>query len=264
MTDGDTVVATIAENTVQNTDGDDNLASASVDNEVTYDTTSPVAPVITSPTPPTSTNNPMPFAGSCSDAPNGLVSVTTTPTGGLAPDPMIFNLDANGEWNEVIIWPASVEGNTYTLQVTCTDETGNGPSPITPAGPITIDTTDPTDPTVISLSPNPAMSGVTVTLAIANVETGASVTVPGMICSPDPATASGTVDCTATATGGLLDGTGVNNVITVTDEAGNTNTNVSSPVLTIDNLAPTGTGTLTSPTPGTPVNNTGATLAGSC
>jgi hypothetical protein len=62
-----------------------------------------------------------------------------------------------------------------------------------------------------------------------------------MTCLPDPATASGTVDCTATATGGLLDGTGVNNVITVTDPAGNTNTNVSSPVLAIDDTGPTGT-----------------------
>jgi hypothetical protein len=120
----------------------------------------------------------MPFAGSCSDAPYGLVSVTTTPAGGLVPDPMVFNLDANGQWNEVIIWPVSSDGNAYTLQVSCTDESGNGPSPVAPVGPITVDLTDPTDPTVVSLSPNPAMTGETVTLAIANVEQGASITVP--------------------------------------------------------------------------------------
>jgi hypothetical protein len=50
MTDGDIVVATIAAASVQDSSGNDNLASVSGDNEITFDTTPPSPPVVHSPT----------------------------------------------------------------------------------------------------------------------------------------------------------------------------------------------------------------------
>lgn len=52
------------------------------------------------------------------------------------------------------------------------------------------DCVPPSNPTVVSLSLNPAMSGDPVTLSISDIEPGATVTVPGTICTPSPATVS--------------------------------------------------------------------------
>ena len=70
-----------------------------------------------------------------------------------------------------------------------------------------------------------------------------------MICLPTPVPASGMVNCTATSTGWLLDGSWVTNSITVTDTAGNMNANVSAPVLVIDDTSPATPSATTSPSP---------------
>ncbi len=80
------------------------------------------------------------------------------------------------------------------------------------------------------------------TLSLSGVETGSTVSVPNMTCSPVPTGANGLVSCTGTASSTLLNGT--NNIITVTDAAGNQNTNVTAPTLSISsgNLGGGGTG----------------------
>jgi hypothetical protein len=96
------------------------------------DITPPPAPVITSPVPPTVLNNPTLVEGSCTvEAADGTVSITTTPTGGLVPDPTVFDLDENGDFSGIVTWAAGADGNAYTLNLTCSDGGGN-PGPTTP------------------------------------------------------------------------------------------------------------------------------------
>ena len=96
------------------------------------------------------------------------------------------------------------------------------------------DTTPPSDPTVVSISPNPAATGTLVTLTLSGVETGATITVDDFTCTPTTADATGIVTCTATI-GAAYDGSAKQ--VTVTDAAGNANTNVYSPVVTISAAA---------------------------
>jgi hypothetical protein len=80
-----------------------------------------------------------------------------------------------------------------------------------------------TDPTNITISPNPASNGDMVTVTMAGIAEGSTVTVAGMTCNPTPTDASGNVTCTGTVGQNGLDG--INTTITVTNSIGNTNTN---------------------------------------
>jgi hypothetical protein len=220
---------------------------------LTDDDTSPSAPTITSvdgdTTDPYLTNDVTPdvifSAGSWSTV--TISWWTCTPTPVWAAWTVTCTPDANLS-----------SGTTTGITPTIADQYGN-PTVGTPFS-ITVDNTDPSTPTVDSLSPNPAQTGTTVTLSLSTVEPGTSVTVPWLTCSPDPVTASGTVDCSWTASWGLLDGS--NNIVTVTDPAWNTNTGATSPTLIIDDTAPTLT--LTTPTDVTPSNVTAYPITGSC
>lgn len=65
---------------------------------------------------------------------------------------------------------------------------------------LTLDTTPPPMPIVDSLSPDPALSGATVTLILSQVESGATVSVPSLTCSPSPAIFTRRVVCVGIAT----------------------------------------------------------------
>jgi heat shock protein HslJ len=125
------------------------------------------------------------------------------------------------------------EGNYDDCTLTITDE-GTANSGTINVTPFTIDTTAPADPTV-STTPVIANDGTAITTTLTNVEEGTTVTVTGMACTPTPADATNTVVCTGTVGQSALDGT--NNTVTVTDGAGNVNTNTSIG-LTVDNVAP--------------------------
>ncbi len=91
------------------------------------------------------------------------------------------------------------------------------------------------------------------TLSLSGVEPGATVTVPGMTCTPSPADATGIVTCTGVVGTGGLDG--VDTTITVTDPAGNANTNVDSG-LVVDGGVTTDQTTIISPTNGVELEDT--------
>ena len=93
------------------------------------------------------------------------------------------------------------------------------------------------DPTVGTITPNPANDGTEVTLELTNVEEGVTVTIDNFSCTPNPADNSGEVTCTATVDeAGGYDGS--SQTITLTDSAGNTNTNTQTPAITVDNTPP--------------------------
>ena len=96
--------------------------------------------------------------GSCgADAANGSVLVTTTPANGFS---VSYNtsitLDANGDFT--ISNPNWTDG-TYTIELACSDDLGNGPTNLGPFGPTTIDSTAPVGPGSIT---NPGTSTVDV------------------------------------------------------------------------------------------------------
>ena len=130
--------------------------------------------------------------------------------------------------------------------ITITDPAGNS---ATGTVILIVDTIAPTTPTPGLITPNPAKTGDTVTLPVINVESGATISIPNMVCSPSPATASGTVSCTATAGTGVGQFAGTVETIIVIDTAGNTNTSAITPILTIDDSIPLVPTTTASPNP---------------
>jgi len=150
--------------------------------------------------------------------------------------------DASGEvtctWT---VWTGTWEVSIPNDTITITDPAGNTNTGSTTG--LIVDNTGPTDPTIWTISPNPAQTGTTVTLPITNVEPGTTVSIPGMTCTPSPTTASGSVTCTAIV---WPEFPGTPETITVTDPAGNTNTNTNTPEVTVDDTAPaTPTATIT-------------------
>ncbi len=110
-------------------------ATATTDGtSVTIDFTPPQEPQINEPDPGDKVTNPTPTSGNCgTDADH--VEFTTTPSGGLNPDPQILPLDADGNWNGLLTWNTPLSGS-YDLLVSCVDKAGNKKtktiSPITP------------------------------------------------------------------------------------------------------------------------------------
>ena len=119
---------------------------------------------------------------------------------------------------------------TATGIVTCTLINPSAPAPVgpgtvtnpagvstpTPIAPLPADTTPPALPTCTSV-PNPSNGMTKVVVTCTGVEPGATVTIPGTVCVPTPATATGTVVCTEITIGTLPS----NPVIMVKDPAGN-------------------------------------------
>ncbi len=181
------------------------------------------------PTPDTNT----PIKGSCgASAANGKVTVTTSPENGFSTYPAVAELDSSGNFNVTdIVWK---EG-TWNLNFTCEDEAGNSTTK-TDVSTVTIDTTAPSVP-VCTTEPNPAKNGDTVKTRCTGVEEGTTVTIDGMVCEPTPADDTGVVVCTGVVGTGSTDISTSDSTVTLTDPAGNTNTDATT-TLVIDNEAP--------------------------
>lgn len=108
---------------------------------------------------------------------------------------------------------------TYVIDYAVTDSQDNTGRAIRTV--VVADRTAPATPTIRDFSPNPAAIGDAVTLKLAGVESGATVSVPGMSCSPNPAGTGGEVTCTGVMGRGELVGTLV--TVTVSDPYGNPN-----------------------------------------
>jgi hypothetical protein len=149
-------------------------------------------------------------------------------------------VDSSGNWTitPTTALPAGVNNFTATQ----TDPASNISNPLPLV--ITIDLTAPTSPTC-SATPNPSNGTVLVVISCLGVEPGATLIIPNTICSPNPASATGTVICVEISPGIVPS----NPVATVTDVAGNSSS--SNLPYTLDITAPT------APTITTPANNSG-------
>jgi len=104
-------------------------------------------------------------------------------------------------------------------------------------------------------TPSPAEDGTAVTMTCSGVETGHTLTTPGMTCG---SASGGVVTCTGTVgSGGLTDS---NEPVTVTDPTGLMNSSATTGLI-IDNTPPAGPGTLTGPGN---TNNPDEDIVGSC
>ncbi len=187
---------------------------------VTIDTLPPVGPgFIGSPAGPTNNIN-ADIIGTCGSDASGA-EVTTSPGNGFAGlYNVTISLDINGDF--VIASPLWEEGS-FSLQLDCVDAAGNGPVSFGPFGPVLIDVSPPSTP-VCTTTPNPASVGDVVTTTCNGVEETTVLTIPNMACLPTPANATGIVNCTGTAGPGNGEIDVENDTVTVTDLAGNSNT----------------------------------------
>lgn len=157
-------------------------------------------------------------------------------------------VNAGGGWSCQIA-PSLPDGNQL-LSVTATDTAGN----VSPAATteIEIDTSAP-NAAVCTVTPNPANNGTTVTATCTSVELGATVTIPGYLCSAEN---NGEVVCTGIVG---VDGVDGDETATTTDAAGNSSD--SDAFFTLDNSPPADP-TITSPTSGSSINNNTPLITG--
>lgn len=94
-----------------------------------------------------------------------------------------------------------------------------------------IDITAPPTPTC-NTDPNPASNGTLVTTTCTGVEVGATLSIPNMNCTPIPTSATGEVSCTGTVGTGIGEINTSDDTVTVTDPAGNANTNTTTGLIT--------------------------------
>ena len=141
--------------------------------------------------------------------------------------------------------------------VIVTDTAGNSNTDATTG--LQIDNTAPITPNCSS-SPSPANNGTSVTTTCDSVEVGSTLSIDNMTC-PAPTGATGVVSCTGTVGTGAGQITVSEDTVTVTDTAGNSNTDATTG-LQIDNTAPIGPGELTAPENLT--NDVNDDIIGSC
>jgi len=248
---------TVSDDIVTVTDSSGN-ANTNTNTGLIIDNTPPAGPGVL--TAPGNTNDPdEDLIGSCgADAANGTVVVTTTPANGFTLQYGVeIDLDQNGDF--MILNPNWSEGS-FDVHFDCTDEVGNGPTTLGPFGPAVVDPNNPDTP-VCTTSPSPAANGTSVTTSCTGVEEGATLSIPNMVCNPDPATAAGSVDCVGTVGTGTNDVSVENDTVTVTSGTG-TGTNTSATTgLEIDNEPPTGPGSLSAPGN---TNDPNEDIVGSC
>ncbi len=180
--------------------------TASADATITLgDITPPNPPIIISPTEGENLNNNLPVVSGTAE-PNSFITVT-------GPNGETCTTQANsaGGWS-CQLSPALIDGSN-TLSVTARDTAGNTSNPATVN--VNIDTLAPAAP-VCSVTPDPANDGTMVTATCTGVETGATVTVPGYVCTAEK---DNVVTCTATVG---VDGVDGDETATIEDAAGNT------------------------------------------
>ena len=196
---------------------------------IEVDTLPPLAPVINVPT------NGAPVTGT--GEPGATVTVTT-PSGSTC----MALVQLDGTWSCTLVGPP-VDGEDITADQT--DPAGNTSPPTTEVGGI--DTTPPAAP-VCTVTPDPAGNGTPVTATCTGVETDATLTIPGYSCGIE---SGNEVICTGTAGQNGVDG---DEVATIEDVAGNTNTTPAS--FTFDDTVPNPP-TINDPSEGLTVSGTG-------
>ena len=227
----------------------------------TNDTTPPTGPgSLTEPISPTNDTN-ADIVGLCgTDVPNGSVKITTSPVNGFSNNyDTTVRLDANGDFT--ITDPNWNEGS-YSINFSCIDKVGNGPTAMGPFGPIEIDITPPTTPTTPDLQSG-SDTGTT------NTDNNTSDNTPtfDVTCTESDSTitlyangvSAGTHTCTAigpasiTASPLLIDNT-YDFTISETDLAGNESPQSSALSVVIDTtIDPV---TINTPTTGSPLSGT--------
>ncbi|MBW8182348.1 BspA family leucine-rich repeat surface protein [Shewanella nanhaiensis] len=148
--------------------------------------------------------------------------------------------------------------------ISYTDTLSGDESAHSPTLLVKIDTAEPAVPSCSS-SPSTANDSTNISTTCTGVETGSSLTIVNMSCSPTPATTSNTVLCSGTIGSGGGEISTSNDTVSVTDLAGNSQTGETTG-LVIDNSAPAITESLVISTPtsdSTPSYSFSSTEAGS-
>ncbi len=169
-----------------------------------------------------------------------------------------FNITCSNSGNLITLYTDNPSASTSVATLTCsssglasvtastlahgshnisyTDTTGAYESTPSPTLLLQIDTVGPATPNC-STAPSSAANNTNVTTTCNAVETGASIDITNMTCTPNPASATNIVSCSGTvgSSGGQI--TVSNDSVTVTDAAGNTNSSASTN-LVIDNISP--------------------------
>ncbi len=140
--------------------------------------------------------------------------------------------NATGSWSGDI----SMSGSLFVVQ---TDWTPDCTSPIA---------------STCTTSPAIANDGTSVTTTCIGVEIWATLTIPNMSCSPSPATGTWTVECIWTVGSWGWQISTSDDIVTVTDSTGNTNTTETTGLM-IDTTAPL-VPVITSPTNGSSISDT--------
>ena len=212
----------------------DSAGNVSEDNttaELVIDTVAPVIPTVTAQT----TNNTTPvITGTATVAAGETLSVTVDNMTYTAGDGNLIN---NGDGTWTLSVPVALAEATYEVVATVTDIAGNTTSDVT-AGELTIDTTAPVIPTVISQATSdttPVVSGTAIVLAGETL----SVTIDGVTYTAGDGNlidnGDGTWDLTLPIA--LPDNTYAVTA-TITDVAGNTSDDTTTAELVIDTIAP--------------------------
>jgi len=182
---------------------------------------------------------------------DGDVTVLIT---GATPATQDVTCDASGDWTATFDTSAITGGTDVIIvdanQTDPSSNTGNATQATADK-----DVTPPADP-VCTTVPTPANNTTSVTTTCTGVETGAVVTIPNMSCGTE---ASNEVVCTGTVGVGGGEITVSNDTVTVTDAAGNANTNEDTG-LTIDNADPAAVACTFTPS----VANTGTSVSATC
>jgi len=225
--------------TVRATDAAGNTSPDSTEVAVTIDITAPNAPIILSPVDGTLSANPLLIITGTSEA-DSTVEVFR---GGLSQG--TTQADGSGNWTYT---PANNWGDgTYSLTANTTDKAGNT-SVASTVVTVTIDSTAPSAPIIISPLDGTMSSDVTPTIT-GTAEAGSSVEIFREGISLGSATADGGGDWAYTPSSNWSDGT-YRITAKATDTAGNTSIDSTTVAVTIDTIAPSAP-IITSPADGT-------------
>jgi hypothetical protein len=162
LTSDGTITAALAPSAASDAAGNASAASTATDNTVTYDTTPPGAPVITTWTSPIKISNKTAVTVGGTAEPNASVALAITDAGSAHSESRAFTADGAGAWSASSIDTSTLNDGTVTYTVTATDGAGNTSSPATKN--VTKDTTAPSGGSVSYTDGTLANGSVTVTL----------------------------------------------------------------------------------------------------
>jgi len=217
------------------TDPAGNTSSDFTINELTVDLTAPAVPTVAT----LLTNIKTPVVnGTATVLAGEILSVSVDGITYTSGDGNLVD-NANGTWTLTIPAANALTDNLYNVAATVIDIAGNTSSDSS-TNELTVDLTAPAAPTVLSLSTNNASPTITGTAATGTGDL-LTVTVNGISYTAGDGNlvdnADGTWTLTIPATDALVESI-LDVDVTVTDSAGNSNTDVTSSELTIDLTAP--------------------------